>query len=255
MNFFDAFIYGIVQGISEFLPISSSGHLALLPSYLNIKSPGIGFDLAMHFGTFFATLIYFQKRILREIRIITSEKRMTHLSRNILLSTAVSILSIFLFKDFAVNYRSAEIIAFNLIFFGIVLYLVDLKTVKSKTISPMEAVLIGLSQSLSVFPGVSRSGITISTARYFNHSRQEAAHFSFFISLPILFAGIVYKLPDYLNSSNYNLSHLLVGGVTSFVIAFITIHFFLKLIAKTPLYIFSIYRLIVALLVIFSLII
>jgi len=255
MNFFDAFIYGIVQGISEFLPISSSGHLALLPSYLNIKSPGIGFDLAMHFGTFFATLIYFQKKIFNEVKATISEKKITPFSRNILLSTIMSIISIFLIKDFAINYRSPKVIAFNLIFFGVILYLADLRKVKSKEISLMEAILIGLTQSLSIFPGVSRSGITISTARYFNHSRQEAAHFSFFISLPILLAGIIYKLPDYLNSNNYDISHLLTGGITSFIIAFITIHFFLKLIAKTPLYIFSIYRLIVAILVIFSLII
>lgn len=269
MNFIEAIVYGLIQGLSEFLPVSSSGHLALLPYVMNIKDPGVVFDLMMHFGTGLAVITYFRHDLLRYARCMTpslvdfkvgGEDRW--FVRNFILSTFVSIFFILLLLPVSKMARDPWFIIFNLSFFGALLWFADWKNLKSKNLeAPMTsgfqlklAFLIGMAQAVAIFPGVSRSGITLTVALLLGMRRKEAGSYSFLLSLPIIFAGILKEVPDLMKtSSNDSLLVLLAGILTSFVVGWATIHFFMKLIGKIQLSYFAIYRWVLALIMAFSL--
>lgn len=255
MNEFWAVFYGFIQGVSEFLPISSSGHLALIPFFFELKDPGVVFDLLMHLGTAFAVIIYFWKEVKKLIReslnlILKRDFENTSFTQNFLLATFSSFLLIILIKDFALaNGRAPLFIGINFIVFGLLMYHSDrnkggeLNLTKTKKFK--HAIIIGLSQSLAIFPGVSRSGITLTSSRYLGMNRLEASRFSFLLSLPIILASIVFKLPDILSgeATPVSFSNIFIGVFGSFFFGLVTIHFFLKLISKIGLGYFSIYRL------------
>jgi len=264
MNIVDAFIYGVIQGLSEFLPVSSSGHLALLPHVMKINDPGVVFDLMMHLGTALAVLVYFFKDIKKYV--LTFGPSLVDFKqgsndqwfvRNFVISTFVSVFFIVLFMPLSKMARDPSIIIFNLIFFGILLGVSDYLNQKRDSLlkTPMEsglqlklAFLIGLGQAFAIFPGVSRSGITLTVALLLGMRRSEAGSFSFLLSLPIIFAGILKEIPDVMSErGTHQLLPLVVGVVTSFVVGFFTIHFFMKLLAKIQLYYFSLYRILLAL--------
>jgi undecaprenyl-diphosphatase len=262
MNSFDAIIYGVIQGLSEFLPVSSSGHLALLPKIMQIDDPGVVFDLMMHLGTALAVLTYFRREIftysktLRPSLINFSQGSPSQwFSRNFIFSTLVSIVLIVLLIPISKMARDPNIIIFNLIFFGGLLWFADNQNLKrlQHLESPMEqrmqwklAALIGASQALAIFPGVSRSGITLSMALLLGMKRKEAGAFSFLMSLPIILAGILKEIPELLFASQERILILFLGVATSFLIGLLTIHFFMKLISKIKLAYFAIYRWVLA---------
>jgi undecaprenyl-diphosphatase len=261
-----AIIYGFIQGISEFLPVSSSGHLALLPKFFDVSDPGVVFDLVMHLGTALAVIIYYHKEIKQLILEFFEIVKFRSLDRgfffqNFALATIVSFILILIIKDFALMYgREGAFIGANLIFFGILMFLSDLKK-EDESISLVgnknyfKAIVIGASQSLAIFPGVSRSGITLTSARFMNLSRLEASRFSFLLSLPIILASVAYKVPEIASGVgiDVDLSVILIGVISSFLFGIVTIHFFLKLISKMGLWIFTVYRIIIGLLVWYSL--
>ena len=263
MNFFEAIVYGLIQGLSEFLPISSSGHLALLPHVMNIKDPGVIFDLMMHFGTALAVFTYFRKDILNYAKSFTPALANFNVGgedrwfiRNFIFSTFASVLLIVLLMPIAKMARTPWIIIANLTVFGGLLWFADWKNKQDKNHldSPMTsglqwklAGLIGAAQALAIFPGVSRSGITLTFALLLGMKRKEAGSYSFLLSLPIIFAGILKEVPDLMKTQdNSSLIVLLAGVVTSFLVGFATIHFFMKLIGKIQLGYFAIYRWIIA---------
>lgn len=263
MNIYEAVVYGIIQGLSEFLPISSSGHLALLPHIMRIQDPGVAFDLMMHFGTGLAVITYFRHDIFRYIK--TLSPRLINLKEgspdewfvlNFTFSTILSVVFIVLFMPFAKMARDPWFIVFNLSFFGALLWAADrINQDKAKLEAPMNmglqlkiAGLIGIAQALAIFPGVSRSGITLTMALLLGMKRKEAGSYSFLLSLPIIFAGILKEIPDLMKSQNdSSLIVLLVGITTSFVVGLATIHFFMGLIGKIQLKYFAIYRWVIAL--------
>ncbi len=267
MSFFEAIIYGIIQGVSEFLPVSSSGHLALLPQIMKIPDPGVLFDLMMHLGTALAVLLYFKKDILVFVKIfinliLNREKAKSfqeyYYFLNFIIATIASVVCILLIKDTALLIgRSSKLIAFNLIFFGIILYISDRRKNSSEHNPMMESlnlknsIIIGIMQSFAIFPGVSRSGITITGGRFLGLTRTNASSFSFLMSLPIIFAAIIKNIPVYMQATTNeaSMTAMLVGVVSSFIIGIMTIHFFLKLISKIGLLSFSVYRIIIGILV------
>lgn len=269
MSFIEAIVYGIIQGLSEFLPVSSSGHLALLPYVMNIKDPGVVFDLMMHFGTGLAVITYFRKDIFRYVRTFNPSLVNFKMGgedrwfvRNFILSTFVSVFFIMLLIPVSKVARDPWFIIFNLSFFGGLLWFADWKNQKGPFLeTPMTAgfqyklaFLIGAAQALAIFPGVSRSGITLTMALILGMRRKEAGSYSFLLSLPIIFAGILKEVPDLMKTqSNDSLLVLLAGIVTSFVVGWATIHFFMKLIGKIHLSYFAVYRWIVAILMAYSL--
>lgn len=265
MNEWWAIFYGFIQGVTEFLPISSSGHLALIPHFFELKDPGVLFDLTMHVGTALAILVYFKRDVMTLFRgvIATLKREANSVERffavNFTLATIASVICILLLKDTALSYgRSSQFIAFNLIFFGILLYISDRKkpwgismeTTEKKKIS----LLVGVAQSLAIFPGVSRSGITITAGRFSGLSRLEASRFSFLLSLPIIFASVAYKSKEILKggeSLDANAWHMLIGVVVSFLIGILTIHYFLKFLAKVGLGVYTVYRIALGALILF----
>lgn len=257
MNELWAFVYGVIQGITEFLPISSSGHLALIPKFFPLEDPGVIFDLVMHVGTAFAVMVYFKKDILSLVRegidiVVKKDIKETGLFfQNFIFATCVSFVSIILIKDLAFEYgRTSLFISVNLILFGILMFVSDLK--KSEDVDLVRkrdlkrSFFIGLAQSFAVFPGVSRSGITLTAARFSSLGRVEASRFSFLLSLPIILASVVYKLPEIIKGEaiSVDLGVITVGVIVSFVVGIMSIHFFLKFIAKMGLWMFMVYRII-----------
>lgn len=267
MNFFEAILYGIIQGLSEFLPISSSGHLALLPYVIKIDDPGVVFDLMMHFGTALAVIVYFRNDIYRYAKTFTPKLANFKIGgddhwfvRNFIFSTMMSVLCILLLLPVSKLARDPWIIVFNLTFFGGLLWFADWKNSRKQLLdAPMTAgfnwklaALIGMAQALAIFPGVSRSGITLTMALLLGMKRREAGAFSFLLSLPIIIAGILKEIPELVKTQDDSSLLILMTGVgTSFVVGWLTVHFFMKLIGRIELKYFAFYRWIIALLMIF----
>lgn len=270
MGFIDAIVYGLIQGLSEFLPVSSSGHLALLPYVMKIDDPGVVFDLMMHFGTALAVITYFRNDIYRYAKTFTPALANFKIGgenrwfvRNFIFATFTSVLFILLLMPVAKLARNPWIIISNLSVFGGLLWFADWKNSKNDKLlnSPMTeyfnwklAGLIGFAQAFAIFPGVSRSGITLTMALLLGMRRKEAGSFSFLLSLPIIIAGILKEMPELVkNPDDSSLLILLTGVTVSFIVGWATIHFFMKLIGKIELKYFAFYRWIIALLMVIAL--
>ena len=248
-------IYGLIQGLAEFLPVSSSGHLAILPSIINFEDPGVIFDLLMHLGTAIAIIVYFHKEvkvIIAEFFLIIKNKTLKEswFFINFSIATVFSVIFILILKGASENIgRTTDLIAINLIIFGIIMWVSDLRRVNEdikmdESHGFKRAILIGISQALAIFPGVSRSGITLTAARFLKISREEASRFSFLMSLPIIFASILYKSPEILKgeATYVSLTDTFLGISISFIVGLLTIHFFLKFIKRIGLLPFALYR-------------
>ena len=263
MDIYWALFYGFIQGISEFLPISSSGHLALIPFFAKLEDPGVVFDLLMHLGTAIAVILYFHKEVKRLVvecfeLFFKRNLEGTIFLQNFAVATGFSFLLILLIKNIAFAYgRNPIFIGINFIVFGLLMYLSDRKKNSGLDLTQQKgfksAIIVGLSQSLAVFPGVSRSGITLTTSRYLGMSRVEASRFSFLLSLPVILGSIVFKVPEIVSgeATFVPMSIVVIGVLSSFFFGIITIHFFLKTISKIGLKYFSIYRLIIGSILIF----
>lgn len=258
-----AFLYGIIQGLTEFLPVSSSGHLALMPYWLEIKDPGVVFDLAMHVGTALSIGLYFYRdilKLLKELITIALERKIQRQdgaqALNMVVATFVTVVGVLFLKDLARDYgRNPSSIAFNLIVFGLFMLvsdkiMADRETGDMNKTQWLKASAIGLFQALAIFPGVSRSGSTLTISRFLGLGREEASRFSFLLSLPIIVAGFIYKLPA-LSSDKapFDMTIALLGMFISFVTGLITIHFFLKFIKRAGLLPFALYRVVLAFIV------
>lgn len=267
MDYYSALIYGAIQGLTEFLPVSSSGHLALLPHFLNIQDPGVVFDLAMHLGTALSIIVYFwsdvfaiTKEAVLLLKFDKVERPKTAYVLNMIISTITTFVVALIFKGFAEAYgRAPELIAINLITFGVLMFISDFLGRKDGPDIMTEkkfkiAFSIGLFQAMAIFPGVSRSGSTLTISRFLQLTRDEATRYSFLLSLPVIIAGFILKLPEFFKNPNLDMVVCLVGMIVSFLVGLITIHFFLKVIKKLGLGIFSIYRVILGI-IIFSLMI
>jgi undecaprenyl-diphosphatase len=250
MNIFDLLILSIIQGLTEFLPVSSSAHLILISEFLDSNDQGIVFDVAVHLGTLFAAMIYFRKEVagmLRGLSFNEKNKDETHQLVNIVIAVLPILIIGFLLRDFVdQNLRSSEIIAYATIFFGLVLLWSDrIKTTSDNIdqISNRQAFIIGLSQCLALIPGTSRSGITISAALFMGIGREAAAKFSFLLAIPTIGAIaaselINLNLQDLLNQG----VDLMLAGVVSFGVAYFTIDVFLKLVKRYSFTPFVVYR-------------
>lgn len=261
MSILVAIIYGVIQGLTEFLPVSSSGHLAVLPFFLEFKDPGVFFDLMMHVGTALAILIYFRTEVSSYLsgafglvkRAPSKWNTNNRLSWHFFLATLATAVVVFPVKDFAEEHaRSPEWIAVNLALFGFLLWAAD-RYFESKPLGVLahssgwkKAIAIGLAQGIAVFPGVSRSGSTITVARALQVDRKEAASFSFLLSLPIILGGALLKSLKVDWSHTIEIVPLLVGAGTSFFVGILTIHFFLKFLHRISFLSFFLYRLVLA---------
>ena len=235
-------ILSLVQGITEFLPISSSSHLILISKYLNFDSQSLSIDVSLHIGSFLAVIFYFYKDIINFY-----ENKILFL-KIFVSSIPVMVVGFFLIKSGAVEkIRSIEIIAWTTLIFGFLLYISDkfeLKKNIKNDFNLKSAIIIGLLQISSLIPGVSRSGIAITAARFLKFKRIDAAKISFLISIPILGAVSGYGFMNILFTKNINFTIInLLAIILSFLFSLLTIKYFLKYIKKFSLNIFVYYRL------------
>ena len=235
-------VLSLVQGITEFLPISSSSHLILISKYFNFDSQSLSIDVSLHIGSFLAVIFYFYKDIINfyENKIL--------FFKIFISSIPIMLVGFFLIKSGAVEkIRSIEIIAWTTLIFGFLLYVSDkfeLKKNIKNDFNLKSAIIIGLLQISSLIPGVSRSGIAITAARFLKFKRTDAAKISFLISIPILAAVSGYGFMNIFFTKNINFTVInLLAIILSFLFSLLTIKYFFKYIKKFSLNIFVYYRL------------
>ena len=258
MEIYQSLILGIVQGLTELLPISSSAHLFLIPWLFKWNIPD-SFDIALHFGTLLAIGIFFFKDWIKLIvggfNIAVKKKKTGEGSIfwYIVAATIAGGIIGFVLDHYAEDILTKPvIIAIALIVMGIILYLVDKKS-KSETeyqdLSFKQTFLIGLSQSLAFIPGVSRSGITMTTGRLLGVKREAAAKYSFMLSGPIVLAATIFKLGDFVDyfkvATMTGMISFIIGVITSFIVGMIVIKFLLKYLQKGSFKVFAVYRMII----------
>lgn len=263
MEIYQAIILGIVQGLTELLPISSSAHLNLIPTIFNWNIPE-SFDVALHFGTLLAIGIFFFKDwielIIGGFKKVFKKEDSTQgrMFWYIVAATIPGGIIGFILDKCAEDFLTKPlIIAIALIVMGIILYLVD-KNAKSETeyenMTFKQTFLIGLFQALAFIPGVSRSGITMTTGRLMGVKRESTAKYSFMLSAPIVLAATVFKLGDFIEyftvANTTGIIAFILGVLVSFVVGIIVIKFLLNYLKKGSFKIFAIYRVIIGLLVI-----
>ena len=247
MDFIQILILSIIQGVTEFLPISSQSHLILTSSLLGMKDQGLSFDIALHTGSLIAILIYYKKEISKIFSL--SDEGIQYLKLIILGSIPLPIVGILFIDLVSTNMRTVESIALMTIIFAIILYLADIKKNddinKLKSISIFTIVFIGFMQTLSIMPGVSLAGIVITSALLANFSRYDSIKIAFLLSIPAIFMATVYQSMQLYKIGNIEIfnEHLL-GMFLSFIFSYITIHLFISTINKISFTPYIIYRLI-----------
>ncbi|MDD2807095.1 MAG: undecaprenyl-diphosphatase UppP [Patescibacteria group bacterium] len=264
-NIFLAVLAGFIQGISEFLPISSSGHLVIFHDFLNFNFPdNLAFDVVLHLGTLLALLIFFWADVWRYVVSFFSSFRHWNVKNNIdqkmawllLMATIPAVVVGYLFDNAAETYlRSSALVAIMLIVFGIILYVADrfLLQVKSlNQITVVNSLVIGFAQAIALIPGVSRSGITIIAGLSQKFKRQDAARFSFLLSMPIIFGAGAKKIIDLMQGQGANNSEFLIltlGFISSALTGYFCIKFFLSYLQNHSLKIFAYYRIIIGIVI------
>ena len=245
----EIFILSFIQGVTEFLPVSSSSHLIILSNYINFENQSLSIDVSLHIGSFLAVITFFRNDIIDFI------KNKELFLKIIVSSLPVMIIGFFLVKSNLIEkLRNIEVIGWTTLIFGIILYISDKYKIKktiSKDFNFFSAIVIGLFQILSLIPGVSRSGITITAARFLNFKRYDASKISFLLSIPTLGAVSIFGIKNIVFSESTEFSMLnILSIIISFLFSFITIKFFLKFIQKFSLNLFVFYRLLLGLILI-----
>jgi len=248
-----ALILGIVQGLGEFLPISSSAHLVLIPWLFGWEDPGLTFDVALHMGTLLAVVLYFGKDWVELFK--AALRRRASDDKRIFWYIVVATIPGGLFglaleKQAENAFRNPLLIGIMMIVMGLILYIADKKPRirKMDTMSLADSLWIGLSQALAIIPGVSRSGSTMTAARFLAMTREDAARFSFLMSTPIILGAGVLKL-RHLTMAALNLPFF-VGVISSFVVGILSISFLLRYLKNSNFGLFVGYRVIVGVIVI-----
>jgi undecaprenyl-diphosphatase len=257
-----ALFLGVVQGITEFLPISSSAHLALLEHYFNVEGGGLGFDILLHVGTLFALVAYFYQDWLDMARAFISPSRYNRPERKmlffILIATIPGALAGLLFEKQAETiFRAPVRIAILLSVVALLLILGEILARHSRRLDQLtlkDAILIGLSQAFAIMPGVSRSGITMTTGLFLGLTRRSAAHFSFLMSTPIIAGAGLHHVPKWLHEPAATLPLLpsILGFLASAVSSYLTIKFLLRFLQHHTFIPFAAYRLLLAAVILIS---
>ena len=254
------FLLGIVQGITEFLPVSSSAHLILISEFFGWHDQGISHDIAVHVGTLGAVIYYFRKEIIDLFKDFFSSIKSKKSTQNflyikIIISTLPAIVVGFIiFQYFIENIRNIHLISFSCIIFGVFLFFTDTysKTNKSyENISFKDAMMIGIFQCFAFIPGASRSGVVITISRFMGLNRESAAIYSMLLSIPIILASLVLAIPDLINENSnlFNIKEILFSSLIAFITAFFSIKFMMTLIKRFSFNFFVIYRILLGIII------
>lgn len=257
MSYFHSILLGLVQGLGEFLPISSSAHLVITPWLFDFKDPGLTFDVALHFGTLLALLVYFWRdwwgigknsyTYLRHrgaappVESCQSFRLLLYL----VVATLPGAVIGYLLDDLAeTTFRHPLLIAFTMVFLGVLLFWADWKFKGEKSLQKItwrDSIIIGLSQAMALIPGVSRSGITMTTGLFMGLDRVTAARFSFLLAAPITLGAFVFKAPQFFAAGITGPD--VVGILVSAIVGFLSIKYLLKFVQTYSFRIFVYYRL------------
>lgn len=261
MNLYQAIIFGIVQGATEFLPISSTAHLILLPWFLNWEDPGLAFDVALHFGTLLSLLCCFRTEWIDLCRsfVHVARGRVSHphgrLGLFIIVATIPGALAGALGEDFIESrLRSPLVISFTLIALALVLVAAEVWGRRQKDIDHLswsDVVVIGLAQTLALVPGVSRAGITITAGLLRGLKRDAAARFSFILAMPLIAGAAVKESYEIIEAGFVGTPWpaFVVGIVVSAIVGYAAIRFLLRYLQANTLYIFVYYRIALGLII------
>lgn len=256
MSIIQAIVYGIIQGIGEFLPISSSAHLVVAPWLFGWRDPGLAFNVALHLGTLIAVVVFFWKDWLNLIvagisRPKTDEGKLFWF---LMAATIPGAAIGKLFEETAETvFRNPALIGAMLLIMGIILYGVDRlgrKELEINNLGFLKSFLIGLSQAIAIIPGVSRSGITLTTGVLLGLTRENAARFSFLLSTPIILGAGLLKIKDLMHTQ-VETTPLLIGIVTSAIVGLLSIKFLLEYLKTKGFGLFALYRIILGVGIIF----
>ena len=250
-------ILSLIQGITEFLPISSSAHLIIIPEFfLNIDSSR-GFDVSLHFGSLLAVIYYLKKdliKIILDTIFLKKDNEGFIILKNLIISTIPVIIVGFLvhINNFDII-RSLEVIGWTTLIFGILLGIADrnLKVIKYfKSLNLKDALVIGIAQTLAIIPGTSRSGIVITAGLYMGFSRFDASKYSLLLSIPVIIAATTLESINlFIEKGFFFNNEMIMGIILSFCVALITIRLFMKWINKASLKIFVAYRIMLGILI------
>lgn len=264
MTGLQVFVLAVVQGLTEFLPISSSGHLVLVPAVFGWSDQGMAFDVAVHFGSLAAVLIYFRRDVAALIggglqvlggRVESFESR---LALAIGIGTLPAAVCGWLLAGWiAANLRDPAVIVVTLSGYAVLMLLAD-RLGKSnrefRSVGIRDALLIGLAQALALVPGTSRSGVTITAAMALGLKRTDAARFSFLLAVPVILLATIYELTVLLSSEAVVAwGQLALGALVSGIVAYLSIEFFMRFVSRVGLMPFAIYRLLLAAVILYVL--
>ncbi len=248
MNIFEAIIIGLVQGLTEFLPISSSGHLVVIQKILKINSPGNLIEVSAHLGTLLSIILIYKKEIWGIITSLKSSESKKYIFM-IVLATLPSVVFVLTSKSFIIRlFESVSSVAIALIFTGCILYMSGIKYYSNKKLSLAKGFLIGISQAFAIIPGISRSGMTISIALLLGVSSKEAAKFSFMLAVPAIFGATILTFLDaQFDQLKIMITPLVVTALVSFVSGLLALKFLIKILNAGKFYYFSFYCILIGL--------
>ena len=242
MSIIEAIIIGIVQGLTEFLPISSSGHLVILQKLLKIDLPGNLVEVSTHLGTLLSIILIYKNDIYDLISSFKSSKTKDYILL-VVIATIPSVVFVLIAKSFILTiFESSRSVSFALIFTGIILFISHYGNYTIKKLNISKGMIIGIFQALAILPGISRSGMTISIALLLGIKNVEAAKFSFMLAIPAIFgAAILTLLETDLNEIDDLIFPLIVAAFVAFLSGYYALKFLIKILNNGKFYYFSIY--------------
>jgi undecaprenyl-diphosphatase len=246
-NYLEVLILSIIQGISEFLPISSSAHLIIFSNITDFSNQSLIFDVGLHLGSLLAILFYFRKELLN----IANDKKLFNL---LLIGSIPLILVGYIFYSTGIinSFRNLKIIAWATLIFGLLMYFADTFKIEKKiekNLNIRNILIIGIMQILALIPGVSRSGITITAGRFLNFDRHDSTKISFYLSIPALMGASALALKDVINENVEFNFFLIISIILSFIFSYLTIKYFLIYTKKFSLKFFVIYRIVLSIII------
>ena len=248
-DYLQAIFLAFVQGVSEFIPVSSSAHLVIFSEFLNFNGQSLIFDVGLHLGSLIAIIFFFRNDLLK----IKNNKKLLKL---IIIGSLPLIIFGYFFISFGIIniLRNIEVIGWSTLVFGLLLYYADsFKVARNldKDLNTKNILIIGMMQVLSLMPGVSRSGIIITIGRLLNFNREDSVKISFFLSIPALLGASIISIKDVTNESfEFNIL-LLISILVSFIFSYLTIKYLLIYVQKFSMKIFVVYRIILSFFIFF----
>lgn len=250
MSLIIAFLLGLVQGLTEFIPVSSSGHLVLAQELFGLENLGLSFDIALHGGTLLALIVFFHKDIVRLAKSLVRKNQDTRLALFLAVATVPAVIAGVIFESQAeTTFRSSLLVAFNLIAVAFFMLAAESysQTIKKKTelqkTTLGQALFIGVAQALAIVPGISRSGSTITAGLFAGLDRVSATRFAFLLGIPIITGALLKTVIDGGFSQAQNeMSIFVVGVLSAFLSGMFAIRFLLKFLSKHSLAVFAYYR-------------